>query len=212
MAIAIQNHITTKYIKPKKMLGVILCGGQSLRMGSDKGLLKLEAKTWAQTAVDKMDILQLPVVLSVNLKQYNDYLSVFKTSRLIKDNDTLQIRGPLCGVLSVHLAHPEEDLFVLACDMPLMNPDLLKELFTISMQQSSYDAFVFTNDGEPEPLCAIYCGKGLNHIVQLLKANQLTRHSMKFMLEHINTFSTPLEEKQKKYFRNFNAHAELNGL
>jgi molybdopterin-guanine dinucleotide biosynthesis protein A len=36
------------------MLGIILCGGQSLRMGRDKGLLKLEAKTWAQTAIDKM--------------------------------------------------------------------------------------------------------------------------------------------------------------
>ncbi len=47
------------------MIGLILCGGQSSRMGSDKGLLKLEAKTWAQTAIDKMEILHIPVKISV---------------------------------------------------------------------------------------------------------------------------------------------------
>ncbi|MES1226406.1 MAG: NTP transferase domain-containing protein, partial [Bacteroidota bacterium] len=36
------------------MIGVILCGGQSVRMGADKGMLRLQTKTWAQIAVDKM--------------------------------------------------------------------------------------------------------------------------------------------------------------
>ena len=35
------------------MLGIVLCGGNSSRMGSDKGLLNLQAKTWAQTSIDK---------------------------------------------------------------------------------------------------------------------------------------------------------------
>ena len=48
------------------MLGIVLCGGQSLRMGKDKGLLKLEAKTWAQTAIDKIAVLNFPVKISVN--------------------------------------------------------------------------------------------------------------------------------------------------
>ena len=193
------------------MLGVILCGGQSSRMGTDKGLLKLRDNTWAQSAVDKMAILQLPIVLSVNRTQYNVYSSAF-SYQLIKDNEDLPIKGPLCGVLSVHLVHPAEDLIVLACDMPLMETSILQELFTIYGQHSSNDAFVFTNDGEPEPLCAIYTSKGLAHITELQQTNQLTRHSMKFMLEHLKTFTTPLDENQKKYFRNFNAHAELNGL
>jgi hypothetical protein len=32
------------------------------------------------------------------------------------------------------------------------------------------------------------------------------------MLYHINAFMLPIREEQKKAFRNFNAHAELNGL
>jgi molybdopterin-guanine dinucleotide biosynthesis protein A len=194
------------------MLGVILCGGQSTRMGTDKGLIKLHANTWAQTAVDKMSLLQLNVLLSVNSTQYTDYLSVFKEHQLIKDNDELQVRGPLAGLLSVHVQYPDEDLFVLACDMPLMETVMLNELLLAYREHPSAEAYIFTNEEEPEPLCAIYTAKGLSYILHLLKAKKLPKHSVKFMLEHIPTFTSPLHDEQKKYFRNFNAHAELNGL
>jgi molybdenum cofactor guanylyltransferase len=194
------------------MIGVILCGGQSTRMGSDKGLLKLHASTWAQTAIDKITAIQLPVVLSVNKDQQEGYSSIFSAQQLITDNDSLQMKGPLCGVLSVHLQHPQEDLFILGCDMPLMEAALLKELLTCHGQHPDKDAFIYTNDGEPEPLCGVYKAKGLAHILSLYQDKQLTKHSMKYMLEHIATHSIPLPDDKKKCFRNFNAHAELNGL
>jgi len=194
------------------MLGVILCGGQSSRMGTDKGMIKLHANTWAQTAVDKMSSLQLKVLLSVNAFQYDDYQSVFNQSVLVKDDDRLELNGPLKGVLSIHVQHPDEDLFVLACDMPLMEAGMLNKLLLVSIENPVADAYVFTNEEEPEPLCGIYKAAGLAHIVDLLKAKALTKFSMKFALDHISTFTTPLDEDQKKYFRNFNAHAELNGL
>ena len=194
------------------MLGVILCGGQSSRMGTDKGLLKLHANTWAQTAVDKLSELKLPIVISINKLQLNDYSTIFSPQQLVTDNDSLEIHGPLSGILSVHLHYPSEDLVLLACDMPLMETELIKELLNIYQKQPAYDAFVFTNDGEPEPLCGIYKSNGLAHILQLYQTNQLPKHSMKFMLEHISTHTIPLSDDKKKAFRNFNAHAELNGL
>jgi len=194
------------------MIGAILCGGQSSRMGKDKGLLKLEAKTWAQTAVDKMAVISLPVVLSVNSTQYIEYAAIFPVSQLVKDDESLLLKGPLCGVLSIHVQYPSEDPFVLACDMPLLDPALLKELFNHYTSQPNYDAFVYTNDKEPEPLCGIYKANGLAQILNLYRMGQLSRHSMKFMLEHINSSFTPLPADKKASFRNFNAHAELNGL
>ena len=44
------------------MIGVVLCGGNSTRMGSDKGLLKEEEETWAELAGRKLKALQLPVL------------------------------------------------------------------------------------------------------------------------------------------------------
>ena len=194
------------------MLGVVLCGGQSSRMGSDKGLLKPEAKTWVQTAFDKLAELNFTTVISVNKKQYDDYAFIFGPTALISDDATLAIHGPLSGVLSVHLRHPSDDLLVLACDMPLMETGLLKELLVNYHQYSNADALVYTNDGEPEPLCGIYKSGGLAQIIKLYRSNQLPKHSMKYMLEHINTNFLVLPGDKKNCFRNFNTHAELNGL
>lgn len=194
------------------MLALLLCGGQSTRMGTDKGLIKNEARTWAQTAVDKLNTLNLPVKISVNEKQHDDYAAIFPAADLITDDNTLSVKGPLLGVLSAHLQNPGEDLILLACDMLLMEPILLKELYTNYTLHKNYNAYVFNNDGGPEPLCAVYTAAGLAKIITALKNNQLQKHSMKFALSLLHVFSTDLKEEQKKYFRNFNAHAELNGL
>ena len=194
------------------MLGIVLCGGQSSRMGSDKGLLELNEMKWVETATDKINKLLLSFFISVNKNQLKEYSSLFSPEQLIVDNDSLQLKGPLCGLLSMHLKFPGEDLLVLACDMPLMETELLQKLLSRCDQDESYDAFVYTNDGEPEPLCGIYKAKGLASIYNLYKSNQLQKHSVKYMLEHISTFAIPLPEDKKSCFRNFNTHAELNGL
>jgi molybdenum cofactor guanylyltransferase len=194
------------------MLGIILCGGKSTRMGSDKGLLKAEATTWVQSAVHKLESLGLPVKISVNKEQHEAYSSIFSPDRLITDEPSLQLRGPLYGLLSVYLHNPSDDLFILACDMPLMEPFLLEQLFQLYQTNPVPDAFVYTNEGEPEPLCGIYRAIGLAEIVEMYHAGQLSKHSMKFMLDHINVFTVPIPGEHKKFFRNINAHAELNGM
>lgn len=94
--------------------------------------------------------------------------------------------------------------------MPLKEPALLKELYNCSRQNEGSEAYIFTNDNEPEPLCGIYTAKGLLKIAALQKENKLLKHSMKFILSQLTVHSIALNEKQKKYFRNFNAHAEFN--
>jgi molybdenum cofactor guanylyltransferase len=126
--------------------------------------------------------------------------------------NSLDIRGPLLGVLSAHLQNPGSNLLLMACDMPLMQPELLKELYDCYEQHKNYDAYIFTNNSEPEPLCAIYTAAGLQKIMNTLNNNQLQKHSMKYALGLLNVYHIALTEAQQKYFRNFNAHAELNGL
>jgi len=193
------------------MLGVFLCGGQSSRMGSDKGLLMLNDKTWTQKAIDTLSNFQIPIVISVNKNQHQVYSSIFPVDMLIPDDPYLQLHGPLCGLLSVHLKYPEEDLLVFACDMPLIDAELIKQLLTKYNAETAV-AFIFTKDGEPEPMPGIYKSKGLAYVHQQYSNNQLPRYSMKYMLDHISTSTTSLPIDKKDRFRNFNTHAELNGL
>jgi molybdopterin-guanine dinucleotide biosynthesis protein A len=188
-----------------------MCGGQSTRMGADKGLLKLQETSWAQIAAEKLIASGLPVLFSVNESQYPSYLSFFSPAQLIKDDTSLNIKGPLCGVLSVHLKNPGEDLLIVACDLPLMDINLLKELIN-QHKQATDEAIVFTNDNTVEPLCAIYTSAGLSKIYRLHLASQLSKHSMKYMLEQLTVHKIALKEYQLNSFKNFNAHADLNGL
>ncbi len=194
------------------MIGVVLCGGQSSRMGSDKGLLNTNGIAWAQMAIGKLSSLQIPVVLCVNKLQYGIYKATFSSATIITDDDSLTLNGPLLGVMTAHHQHPMEHLFVLACDMSLMESSLLADLYNCSLQNDGYDGFVFINEDAVEPLCAIYCANGLTAIAEMHRKGLLKRHSMKYMIENLHIFFLPVTAIQKKYFTNFNTHADLNGL
>lgn len=193
------------------MTGLVLCGGKSQRMGSDKGLLKSDNKNWAKIAVEKLKGL-CPVKVSIHSQQADDYAEIVDAEDLIIDDATLSLHGPLLGLLSAHKKYPKEDIFVLACDMPWMDTSLLEELYDWHKWHKQADAFVFMNHEEPEPLCAIYTAKGLASILKMLEEGTLARHSMKYMLENLDIESREISAEEERYFHNFNAHADLNGL
>ena len=191
------------------MQGIVLCGGKSIRMGTDKALLNTTGITWAQSAANKFAQLSLPVSLSVNEDQFNFYATAFTNTAIIQDNRSLQIHGPLAGLLSVHLQYPLQDTFVLACDMQLMESFVLAELYSLYLPNKNADAYIFKNENEPEPLCGIYCAKGLGAILKMHQQNQLPRHSIKFILSKLNVQYVPINEEQKICFTNFNSPADL---
>lgn len=203
------------------MLGVILSGGESTRMGRDKGLIIAHNQTWVGSAMEKMAALGIPVVVSINARQLPEYTQLLANEqrnpgeglipgkgllagdRLIPDNPALTLKGPLAGILSVHLQFPTEDLFVLACDLPLMDPTLLKDLY-LRHQQSNAQAYLYTNAEGPEPLCGIYTTAGLARIIHRYRTGELARHSMKYALDQLTVDSRPIPEDKKQCFQNFN--------
>jgi len=194
------------------MIGLILCGGQSARMGKDKGLLIKDSITWAQIASEKLTSLNIAVKFSVNQQQLMEYGKIFPIEDLIIDNDLLSLKGPLLGVLSANKRYPLDDLFIVACDLPLLQTNLLTTLIEHYQQNTEFEAFIFTNNNELEPLCGIYTAKGLKKIIELEKENKLLKHSMKFILENLLTKTIPINEANKKQFTNFNTNAQLEDL
>jgi molybdopterin-guanine dinucleotide biosynthesis protein A len=110
------------------------------------------------------------------------------------------------------MKYPAEDLFVIACDMPLMNIEVLEDLLGYFNKEPGYEGYVYLNDGEPEPLCGLYKSAGLSKILSKYDKGNLSKHSMKSMLDRLMMFRIPLPEPWKIYFKNINAHADLNGM
>jgi len=193
-------------------MGVVLCGGKSTRMGTDKGLIKTESTTWAQLANEKLSVLGIPVGVSINREQYEDYQALFPSSKLILDNEGMHVKGPLLGIVSAHCINPHEDLLVLASDMPLINHSLLQKLVKSYQENSVKDAFVYVVAGEVEPLCGIYTARCLSRILNLYQADKLSNYSMKFILEKLSLSRIEVEESKRSYFSNINTKTELQRL
>ncbi len=189
------------------MLGVVLCGGQSSRMGSDKCVLPIGEITWADVAINTIQSLELPVVLSVNKHQYNIYKSVF-TEAMIVDDENLKIGGPLRGILSIYIKYPTEDLLVIACDMINVSSVLITTL--INSLNNTYDGVVYKNDDRVEPLCALYTAQGLRKILHLHQQKLLKRHSMHYALDQLSILYIEAPREWQPFFTNYNSPADLS--
>ena len=192
------------------MTGLVLCGGQSSRMGSDKGLLSSSGLTWAEAACSKLSSVVFPVAISVNPQQHSTYAECFPSHQLIVDNDQLTIGGPLRGLLSAHILIPQEDIFLFACDLLFMEPIVFKELLAHQQQSPGYEAFVFSQQQEAEPLCGIYTATGLAKILSHYHAGTLGKQSMKHVLETLDTLCLELPRDWQPYFKNINTRNDLN--
>lgn len=179
-------------------------------MGSDKGLLPSPEGSWARTAMNKLTALNLPVVLSLHTTQYKNYFAVFPSIELITDLPELPFAGPLLALLTIHYHKPAEDLVVLACDMPLIQSVQLQNLIALFQQDPSFDAYLYSNDGAFEPLCALYTAKGLAALMQL--SLPLKGFSMKGALNRLKTCTTPVPPDQMTCFKNINSRTDLGDI
>jgi molybdopterin-guanine dinucleotide biosynthesis protein A len=192
----------------KTLAGLVLCGGQSSRMGTDKGLLQRNGKTWAQLAADRLKTLQIPVFISIYPSQFRLYSTFFPEDQLI--TDSLPLRGPLAGLLTAHQCFPQTDWLVCACDLPDMTVEILTRLQQVYLKEADYQCFVFRKEAEWEPLCGIYQAKGLQYILDLYRRDKLPRHSMKHVLEVCQTYALDIpDEATWQSFKNYNSAAEL---
>ena len=138
--------------------GYVLAGGQSSRMGRDKGLLKIEGRPMIQFAVSLLKQLTDRVVILGPVEKYG-FLDVPVLPDLVAS------RGPLSAIYT-GLEHSKTavNLF-LACDMPLMHGNFLKLL--VERAPLADAVLMRLGDGNLEPLCAIY-----NHsCLPIVKAN-----------------------------------------
>ena len=130
---------------------VVLCGGQSSRLGVDKQELVFAGKTFLETIVAALVPVTQRVVLVGNVDPDRHQLP--DSVLIVKDE--LENKGPLEGI-RVGLKALEEDCqyaFVSSCDVPLLTGEVVKFLFA---QLDYRDAIVPTKGDRRYGMTAIY--------------------------------------------------------
>lgn len=191
------------------MIGIVLSGGKSTRMGTDKGLMVEDGLNWAQLAFSKLRSLVDEVYVSVSSAQAAKYAGSFG-DKLIIDDQSLSMGGPVLGLLSAHIAHPKEDIIVLACDMPRMEKDPIEYLLRQYKGMPEMETYLFVNDKGFQPLMAIYASALLEKILQDLNAGTLTTFSVKHLVDISKSYQATVPETWKKYFVNYNSHEDMH--
>ena len=132
---------------------LLLAGGKSQRMGKDKAGLLYEGKTQLERMVDLVAPLNLPIHLSVRKEQATDEKPLVTP---IYDHKDFTDVGPMGGILSAFQEYPTSAFLVIACDLPFLTIETLEHLRTNRDSSQFASAYKSSNDGLPEPLCAIW--------------------------------------------------------
>lgn len=129
---------------------VILAGGKSSRMGTDKALLALSGKNFITKLSEELDYFEEKLIARGNQSEIKDV--VWKCIP-----DIYIQRGPLGGIHSALLQCQSDALFCVSCDMPLVRSSLVKKLCRYFESKDEADVVIaVTEDGRKHPLCGIY--------------------------------------------------------
>jgi len=125
----------------------VQAGGLSRRMGQDKGLVPLHGKPLIEHVLDRLEGLADETLITSNNPENYQYLKHPIAS------DKIPGAGALSGLETALEAATGEHVFVIACDMPLVNKELVE--FIVSYSDKADLVIPVFND-RYQPLLALY--------------------------------------------------------
>ena len=137
---------------PETLYGLVLAGGRSRRMGSDKAALMADGETQLGRTVALLERHLEKVFVSTSKQQADDPVRA-GFEKIVDGYDDL---GPVAGILSAMDAFPQSAWLVLACDLPNIDDRTIEYLIDNASVDHPATAFVSIVDTLPEPLCAVY--------------------------------------------------------
>ncbi len=151
-----------RQVKTVPLYGLILGGGKSSRMQTDKSLIRYFQKPQTEHVYDLLSRFCQRVFVSNRREQARAH------DGLPQIHDIYLNFGPLGGILSAMTTHPEAAWLVLACDLPFMNEETLDCLTKKRNPFKFATAFYTAERNFLEPLGTIYEPKCFARFLQFV--------------------------------------------
>lgn len=147
-----------------EVAGVVLAGGNSSRMRSDKALAKLGGVTLIENALTRMATVFNELILVTNQPQA---YKVYIPDQVQIISDIIPGGGPLSGIHAGLARAENSHIFAVACDMAFLNVNLISYMLSLT---PGYDCVVPRIGPYFQPLFAIYSYRCLPAIEAALLA------------------------------------------
>jgi len=167
-----------------KAAAIILAGGKSSRMGTNKALLKINEKSNIERIADTLKLLFDDIILVTNDSEQYEFLGL----KMVPDY--YPGMGPLAGVHAGLLASDYDVNFIVACDMPFVSTELAEVLVN---NCGHYDAVIPVINGKQHPLFAVFQKRVAEGAANCIEAGELR---MKQLLDQLNVLYVTEAELQ----------------
>ncbi len=187
-------------IDKKNITGIILAGGKSSRMGTDKGFLLLNNKPFVQYSIDALK----PLVSNIIIVSDNPDYDTFELKRV---TDITKNAGPVAGICSGLEASSTKYNIILSCDIPLITSKVLQQL--IANIDESCQVIQAESKGKSMPLIAIYRNDVINTFNSLLKKDE---RRLRVAISNCKSKNIVLNKKYEFTTMNVNTQNELKAV
>jgi len=153
---------------------VVLTGGESKRMGSDKASVMLAGKSLLGHVLEQLEPLFADILISVREQRPDIHYPQIV--------DKTEDRGPMVGIKAALEVVKTDWVFVIACDMPFVSTGLIQHLAGLRSDHDAVVPFVFDR---PQPLFGFYNKTCLPLMEARMKLGQ---RSMIRLLADLDTF------------------------
>ncbi|WP_439697658.1 NTP transferase domain-containing protein [Mucilaginibacter sp. AW1-7] len=182
--------------------GLVLAGGQSLRMGFDKGNVNWHGKAQRYHMADMLKPFCNEVFISCRSGQQGGIDKQYPSLE-----DTFTGLGPFGAILSAFREKPDSAWLVIACDLPLMDEGTLRNLIAWRNSSSIATAYHSPVTDFPEPLIAIWEPKSYPVLLSYLAQGYSCPRKVL-----INTDITLLNPPEPEALTNVNTPDELEKI
>lgn len=143
---------------------IILAGGESARMRTDKSMLLINGRAMIQVVYEQLRGTFDQILVSADDAKGFGFLGLEVVP------DRVPGQGPLMGIASAMQASAHEFNFIVACDIPRVNLHCVRRMLA---EAERADMVVpRTNDGKYEPLFAVYRKRALDAINRTLASGK----------------------------------------
>lgn len=145
------------------MIGIVLAGGKSLRMGEDKGGIPWHGIAQRDHVAGMLSRICEQTFISCRDEQQ------FEKNDWPLLPDAHAGIGPLGAILTALGKFPGKSLLVVACDLPLLDEATLAQLVNERDPSAIATTYISPHDGLPEPLITIWEPAAYPYLLQTME-------------------------------------------